>query len=128
MELISKNIQKIHFWRRSVESVEKIQYLTISPLGDAFIVQIDKDTTKLRTISSNEVDAILKQLEQDCHLSTTPDEYRAFQYENEKNDFSLKFFLEIDYINFTYFALKGIHPFKQPYYKEIVTLFDSLFD
>ena len=128
MDFLAKNVRLIRFWRRSSESVEKINRLTFSPLGDGFVVQIDKEDSKFRNISANEVETILMLLKNEYDILNIPEEFRGFQYEDDKDNFALKFYLEIDFKDYTYFSVKGLQPFKQPHYKEIMTLFSSFFE
>ena len=127
MELLPKNIRCLTFWKRSPESVEAIDKLVFSPIGDAFQLQIEQNDTRFRTLDSNEVLALLSDLVNKYHIQEMPEEYKAFRYEDNQEDFNLKFFLEIDLNDFTYLAIKGIHPFKQPHYQEIIALFNPFF-
>ena len=67
--------------------------------------------------------AVLSDLVKISERLSTNATYRKETPEDNINDFNLKFFLEIDYSNCTYLAIKGIHPFKQGNYQEIMKFF-----
>ena len=124
MKLIAKNILSLTFWKRSPDSIEAIDKLTITKSDKSFLMTIKEN--KERKLSINEVDALLTLIQKECDIDNTSEEYKAFKYENDKDNFSLKFYLEINFIDFTYLAIKGVQPFKQPHYKEIIALFNAL--
>lgn len=127
MELLAKNIRYLSFWKRSPESVEAIQRLTMLRDGKNFQVQITLGKDASRTLTQQEFQALLDALEKEYHITDTPEEYKAFKYEDDVENFNLKFFLEIQYQDFTYLAIKGLHPFKQPHYQDIMALFQTYF-
>jgi hypothetical protein len=127
MELLTKNIRSLSFWKRSPESVEAIQRLSILRDGKTFQVEISLGKKTSCTLNEEEFQTLLNVLEKEYHVLDTPEEYKAFKYEDDIENFNLKFFLEIQYQDFTYLAIKGLHPFKQPYYQEIMALFNKFF-
>ncbi|MBQ8142660.1 MAG: hypothetical protein IJ194_05860 [Bacilli bacterium] len=117
-------IKSISFWKRDPNSVENIQRLQIKVQPKECLLTIENRGKKEEsTLPIEEYKKILSYLFDDLHIEETEEKYKAFQYEDNINDFNLKFFLEIDYSNFTYLAIKGIHPFKQGNYQEIMKFF-----
>ena len=117
-------IKAISFWKRDPNSVENIQRLQIKVQPKECLLTIENRSKKEEsTLPIEEYKKILSYLFDDLHIEETEEKYKAFQYEDNINDFNLKFFLEIDYSNCTYLAIKGIHPFKQGNYQEIMKFF-----
>lgn len=115
------DIRTIEFWKRNASSVDKIESLRINAEAkNRFTLEANGIS---RTRTKEEKDALLEGLSK--ILSEDNESYRAFLYENTQNNFSLKFFLTIYYKNHTYYAIKGLYPFKQKNYKEIISLFSS---
>lgn len=121
MNLQSKDIKFIHFWKRGIDSIEEIHTTDISLIDKEAIVTKDKKEQK--HLTENQMDAFLSQLS--AYLEKNED-YKAFRYENDTQQFTIKFYLEIDFVNSCYLAIKGIHPFNQPCFKEIINLFSQL--
>ncbi len=128
MELTTKNIRSLSFWKRSPESVEAIQKLSIVRDGKSFQVDISLGKKTTFTLSESDFQALLTTLEKEYQILDTPEEYKAFKFEDDTENFNLKFFLEIQYQDFTYLAIKGLHPFKQSHYQEIMALFGKFFN
>ena len=123
-----KEIRSLSFWKRSPNSVESVYSLTIVPNKKDYQLQINIDNEKKeRLLSNNEVKALLSLLFDTYQIDQCPEEYKAFKYEDDVENFNLKFFLEIQYQDFTYLAIKGLHPFKQPHYQDIMALFQTYF-
>ncbi len=129
MKKIQANeFRQLSFWRRNPESVESIDRLSIERKDDAFLMLVSQnDAVKKIILSKEEIDSILTRLYDECKIQFVRNEYTAYRYEDNQADFSLKFFLFLEEKNFTYLAIKGIHPFKQDHYQEILHLFDSYF-
>lgn len=123
-----RKIRSLSFWRRNPNSVESVYYLSIKPTKEGYLLTGEKDGKKERLLSNNEIDALLSLLFNDYKIDEIDEQYKAFKYEDEVNNFTLKFFLTIDFSDYTYLCIKGIHPFKQPHYQEILKTFDSLLD
>ena len=124
-----KEIRSLSFWKRSPNSVESVYSLTIVPNKKDYQLQINIDNEKKeRLLSNNEVKALLSLLFDTYQIDQCPEEYKAFRYEDDKNNFTLKFFLEIDFKDYTYLCIKGIHPFKQPHYKESMDTFTNILE
>lgn len=112
-------IDQIHFWKRDPNSVEIIheinfkfdKYKLITNTG----ITLEKEETK----------ELLDHLYNDYDIENTKNEYTAFLYEDDKNNFNIKFFLKITYKNGLYTAIKGILPFKQDHYNDIINLFNK---
>ncbi len=119
---------QLSFWRRNPDSVESIDQLFIERKDKDFLLLVlQNGTVKKNILSKEDVDSILTRLYDDCKIQFTREEYTAYRYEDNRDDFSLKFFLVLEEKNFTYLAIKGIHPFKQDHYQDILHLFDSYF-
>ncbi len=124
----ANELHQLSFWRRNPDSVESIDRLIIERKDNEFSMIVhQKETEKKNVLSKEEIDSILICLYDVCKIQFAKDEYRAYRYEDNQDDFSLKFFLLLEEKNFTYLAIKGIHPFKQDHYQDILHLFDSYF-
>ena len=121
MNLKSKDIRQLYFWKRGINSIEEIHKMSISFIDKEAIIK--KDAKEEKRLTKDQIDAFLTQLSPYLEKN---EEYRAFRYENDPQQVTIKFYLEIDFVNHCYFAIKGIHPFKQPYFKEILNLFSNL--
>ena len=116
-------ISCIDFWKRNPNSVETIDCLKIEVQGKNWI--LDNKNGK-RPLSQEEIKQLQEELNQ--IRSIDDDEFRAFLYEDKQNDYSLKFFLNIQFSNHTYYAIKGRYPFKQKNYQVINNLFSPLLE
>lgn len=117
----NKNIKSISFWRRNPQSVEEIQSIKIEKNKNGVCLN---DNIKLdENVLSDLVDTLLNKL----NLEDTKEPYRAFLYEDDQNNYQIKFFLIVSFADSTYLAIKGIHPFQQKNYKEIQEVFNKLF-
>lgn len=114
---MNKKIDYISFWRRDPLSVENIQQLKIIKSGKDFV----KDDGSV----FKDGNTLLRQLETVADIENTSKQYRAYLYEDDKSDFTLKFFLVVHFSDCTYLAVKGIHPFKQEHFKDIQNIFDQ---
>ena len=79
MELLAKNIRYLSFWKRSPESVEAIQRLTMLRDGKNFQVQITLGKNASRTLTQQEFQTLLDALEKEYHITDTPEEYKGLQ-------------------------------------------------
>lgn len=117
---------RIYFWKRRPTSVEQTDVLVFTRLDSkTFEADINGKET---AVSKKEFDELYQRLMKECGMENVAPEYQAFLYEDDKSNFTLKFFLEIDLDNHTYVAEKGLMPFKQPYYKEIIETFSKFFE
>ena len=118
----NRKIDFLSFWKRSPYSVETIDQITLSFQGQTVVDDKGNECDK------EKVNALLYTLFVTCEIEKTPEQYQAFLYEDDTKDFTLKFFLVIHYNDCTYFAVKGIHPFQQPHFKDIQTAFAPYFE
>lgn len=116
-------ISYIDFWKRNPNSVESIDSLEIKIEGKNWFLDTKKGN---RPLSEEEISKLQDGLNQ--IRSTGEDEFRAFLYEDKQSDYSLKFFLNIQFSNHTYYAIKGRYPFKQKNYQAINNLFSPLLE
>jgi hypothetical protein len=127
MENTNKDIRQISFWKRSIESVERVESVVLSPNPDkTWKKTVLFPERKEATLTVADSHKMLTFLSTVLASSKENDQYLAYRYENNQADFSLKFFLEVDYTDYTYKAIKGLKPFAQPNYKEIVSYFQNL--
>lgn len=114
---MSRKIEYISFWKRDITSVDHIECVKLSLKGK----EMTEEHGKRYPIQ--EWKKIVDTLFDDLKIEYTEEQYRAFLYESDKENFAIKFFLEVAYSDGTYLAIKGIHPFKQKNYREIQNLF-----
>lgn len=125
----NKSIREINFWKRSPTSVETVEKIKLTPKSDkSFAVRITSPAIKNKDLSVKDSEGFLAFLNQVLEKNSSNTLYEAFRYENNTSDFNLKFFLEVDYSDYTYQAIKGIHPFKQPCYQEVMKYFGNLIE
>ncbi|MFA6829109.1 MAG: hypothetical protein WCR67_00140 [Bacilli bacterium] len=114
------SITSISFWKRRPSSVDKIDYITMTVTGrKSVLLSINGNQSDM---DIKVFDDLVKSLTVDCKDAFTT-EFAGYKYEDTIKDYVLKFFLTIDFDDATYMALKGIMPFKQPFYQEIVKIF-----
>lgn len=116
-----KKIEYISFWKRKPESVEEVQSLKLTYHNGIFSDDKGKQYTKKE--SENLIHILFDELK----IEETEERFKAFLFENNKENYQIKFFLEIAYDDATYLAIKGTQPFHQKNYKEIQTLFEPFF-
>lgn len=116
---------RIYFWKRRQSSVEQLDIASFERLDHNFY-QSEINGVK-KAMTPGEFDRLSKYLLEHCELGSKNREYQAFLYEDDREDFTLKFFLEIDFENHTYIAQKGLMPFRQPHYSEIIDVFAPYF-
>lgn len=125
-----KNLTSISFWKRNPNSMESVDRVNIT-LREKNVFEIktasEEKSTK-REFSKEEADFLLDELLDHCDIMNEDNPYRAYLYEDTVQDFSLKFFLSVELKDFSYIAIKGLHPFKQPHYREILNLFNRYFE
>lgn len=117
---------KILFWKRNIESVERIDEIVLERKENESYIKTINGTEQVS--SKEEFDAHLDSLMTTCDLANTEKTYQAFLYENNPKDFAIKFFLCLYLNDHTYLAIKGLMPFKQPHYQDIVALFAPYFE
>lgn len=113
-----KDIEYISFFRRSPQSVEDILSIRLNYTRGCFVK--DNGVKYSKEASDN----LLHQLFDVLKVEETEDAFKAFLYEGRKDNYQIKFFLEIAYKDGTYLAVKGTQPFQQKNYKEIQALFE----
>ena len=116
-------ISYIDFWKRNPNSVESIDSLEIKIEGKNWFLDTKKGN---RPLSEEEISKLQDGLDE--IRNDGEDEFRAFLYEDKQSDYSLKFFLNIQFSNHTYYAIKGRYPFKQKNYQAINNLFSPLLE
>lgn len=112
-----KKIDHILFWKRRPDSVEEIQSIHLEYHKGCFL---DENGNKYEKKESDELIRILFDV---LKIEETENDFKAFLFENDKENYQIKFFLEIAYDDATYLAIKGTQPFHQKNYKEIQSLF-----
>lgn len=119
-----KRITEIRFWKRSAHAMNQIDEVTLQKEADSyFLITADsKREVPIETFVSIE-----KKLIEDSDIFKTKKMYLAHLYEDYPELFEIKFFLCLKYEDNTYFAIKGLFPFKQPHYQDILDLFSDLF-
>lgn len=115
-----KNITSVQFWKRGTDSIEHIDTYSLEIKGKQYIL------TKNKTALPFDKEKTVSFINQLTEIIQHEDNFFAFHYENDSTRFEIKFFLEVKFDDFTYIAIKGINPFKQPHYKEILQLFASI--
>jgi hypothetical protein len=124
-----KHFRCLSFWKRNAMSVEAIDSLSITSKDRGYELSIHSgNKEKIRKISKEELESLLKTLLDEYDILKSDKEYKAYLYEDDKEDFSLKFFLSLTMEDYTYIAIKGIHPFKQPHYQDFLNLFKKYFE
>ncbi len=86
----------------------------------------EKDKTVI--IDDDELQNLVMNLIARCEILNVPDTYQAYLYENDVEDFSLKFYFLLELKDFTYIAIKGLHPFRQPHYHDLIDVFLPYFE
>ncbi len=116
-------IKEVLFWKRDINSIEMVHSLDFVLNKDGSLVL--HRGNKERVLSRQERQSLFLFLE---GLRKEEDGFRAYLYENNPQDYSLKFFLCIKLENNTYYAIKGRYPFKQKNYQEIRKRFNPFFE
>jgi hypothetical protein len=117
---MKRNITAIKFWKRSAQSIEETQEVNLKYENGSFDI-VEKNIT----LSKEESDQIISTLLKDIDINSYDESYLGYKYEDDKNNFSFRFLLSISFDNATYIIIKGIKPFGQPHYKEILNLFSK---
>ncbi|MFA6625065.1 MAG: hypothetical protein WCS80_04820 [Bacilli bacterium] len=118
------DIRRIKFWKRSSSSVEQTEEVEITIDADSqaiITVRVD-GKEKRRPLKAEEREKLLSALFDEYQIDKTEKDYRAYKYEDSLSDYTLKFFLVIDFKDKTYLAIKGIRPFEQPHYQDLTNL------
>ncbi len=116
-----KRIEYISFWKRKPESVEEVQSLRLDYQNGLFTDDKGNKYTK------KESDDLIHTLFDELKIEETEERFKAFLFENDKENYQIKFFLEVAYSDATYLAIKGTQPFHQKNYREIQSLFEPFF-
>jgi hypothetical protein len=117
---MTPEVLSISFWKRDSDSIEKTLPLLFTWKDDHFVFQSDSEA---KDLTPEESETMKVTLFTTLDVPAMDKEYVAYLYENIPADFNLKFFLVIEYPNHTYFAVKGLRPFRQPHYEDILALF-----
>lgn len=117
-----KNIYKIIFWKRSQNSIEEVVDYELTFNNDKWDFKYNGSDTSIDTDTINNLVTSIKDLD----IDNISDEYKAYYYENDKNNYLLKFLLFVEDKNHIYLGVKGLYPFKQEKYQEIVDLFKQI--
>lgn len=112
------------FWKRKPDSVEQVDRLSIMATEEA-AYELDVNGAKSH-LDVPEVQHLLDTLLID-DKSAFSEEYLGYKYEDNIQNYQLKFFLTLDFSDGTYRILKGILPFKQPHYQDVISLFQPFF-
>ena len=115
-------VYKISFWKRSQNSIEQVndyQFVLNDSLWSFKYngSEIEIDDNKIKHLISS-----LKELE----IDNVSEDFKAYYYEDDKKNYALKFLLFIEDNNHIYLGLKGLYPFKQDKYQEIINLFEQI--
>lgn len=114
---------RIDYVKRSATSIQNFEKISIIKEEDVYILY--KDGKKEKEISQDGFSSLIQTLLIDYKDAFT-EEYYAFDYECIPENYQLKFFLKISFEDMTFVAIKGILPFRQPHYQDIVELFRKL--
>lgn len=120
-----EDIEYVSFWRRNANAVDRIDSCFFRFLPrKGYEIQTGNRTTEgsLTDEECDKIAAFLESLDLEKDLS----EFRAFDYESDKQDFSLSFFLKVLFRNKIYFAVKGCSPRKEKHFHEILAFFGKI--
>lgn len=128
MEITLDNFSFLFFWKRNQNSIEDIDKITITKTKDKKLeLEISSlDKVEKREFSSEEFYSLVDKLNHDCEIEETPDIFQAYLYENVPVNTEIKFFFCIEFTDYSYIAIKGLLPFKQPHYHDILNTFMPL--
>ena len=125
---MTKEVTEIDFYKRRSTSISDIDHLSIckeSQNGQDY--QILLNGVKKKTIPEKDFQHIVH-----CLLDDFKDAYQekflAFDYELTPSNYPMKFYLRISFDGNTYLGLKGIRPFQQTHYQDIVSLFQPMME
>ena len=122
-----KKIIDITYWQRSKLSISSIDKVQIDFIKQTIIVLSDKKEY-VHQLSEEQFVKLEKQIKKVLNKNNLDSKYFGHKYEDDINDFAIKFFVTINYSDKTYFAYKGMYPFRQPYYQEILNFFSNIID
>lgn len=114
---------RIDYVKRSSTSIQNFEKICIIKEQDGYVLY--KDGKQERKMSQDEFSSLVQTLLVDFKDAFI-EEYYAFDYECIPENYQLKFFLKISFEDMTFIAIKGIRPFRQPHYQDIVELFKKL--
>ena len=117
---MTKDVIGIDFYKRRSTSISDIDHLSIKKSGENYLVLLND--RKRKTMTEQEFKDMVHHLLVDFK-DAYQEEYLAFDYELEKTNYPLKFYLRISFEGSTYLGLKGIRPFQQIHYHDIVDFF-----
>ena len=118
-------IQYVSFWHRMPDAVDKIERCRFDFPEGKWKIETENGV-KEGVLDQNEKEGVFIFLNDTIHLEEDLEEYRAFDYENDPNQYSLSFFLKVLFRNKTYFAVKGCSPRKEKHFREILDYFGKL--
>ena len=116
------DVYKISFWKRSRNSIEQVNKYQFVLDSSKWSFKFNDDNVEIEDKKINHLINSLKEL----NIDNSSDEFKAYYYEDDKNNYALKFLLFIEDKNNIYLGLKGLYPFKQDKYQEIVDLFEQI--
>lgn len=116
---------RIDFYKRKSTSIEQLDHLEIVLEDQTGFIY--KNGAKIDEISPETFYTWENHLTQDFK-EAFQEEYFAFDYEIKDDNYALKFFLKISYTNHTFLAIKGIKPFQQIHYHDILNFFLPLLE
>lgn len=120
---MNHRITGIDYYKRSAVSIDLIDHVRIEKTDHGASLYLND--SKIRDLTDLEYSSMEKAIT-DLFSKAYQEKYCAFDYEVQKENFELKFYLRISYSDCIYHGLKGIRPFDQPYYQDIVNYFSPL--
>ena len=114
---MTKTITEIRYWTRDKQAVDEVKETSF---------KVDKKDVIHNggILPKEEAKQLLSTLFDVIKIEETEEEYKSYLFEDNKENFMIKFFLVIRYSDFTYLAVKGVKPFLQKNFKEIQALFE----
>ncbi len=122
---MKQKIASISFWRRDPNAVNKFDEVLFDCSNKKLDIKNGSEA-RVQSLSDDKATSLKKELTSLIDKSKLDEEYFAHRYEDDKTDFNIKFFLTVHYFDKTYFAYKGLYPFKEAGYQEIVSFFDKI--
>ncbi len=120
---MKNRIERIDYYKRSAFSISLIDHVRIERTKHGASIYLNG--SPIRDITVSEYSSMEKTIT-DLFSKAYQEKYCAFDYEVQKENFELKFYLRLSYSDCIYHGLKGIRPFDQPYYQDIVRYFSPL--
>lgn len=121
-----KQIKKVVFWKRNSQAISQVDRLEIDYQNKKSFVFKYGFEQKEKHFSDEEFSSLSKKISSLLDPERLDKHYFAHKFEDDPTDYSIKFMITIDYVDKTYFAYKGVQPFKEAKYKEISSYFSDL--